>query len=183
MHRWAAFLLLGLTVAAAGQNPSKAQRGVASEISKQSSEKLLSEPMDWQDFSVRMLPDSQVSMSYNLVTSWIPGPDHKGMLRYKLRAAPDIYMGQAEPKKYPEVATPVQVDAFIRRIKKFQINLVFYDENGFIVRKIPIDFSFGVNEDDNVASLVANEAVQMDMDEYKNLIAQGSWQISRGIFS
>jgi len=130
---------------------------------------LLAKPMDWNERRVRMFEDSQVTMIFTLTTSWIPGPDHKGMFRYKMSAAPDVPTALNERAKYPELAGHEGIEQFIRRVNQCVISLVLYDPDGFILRKIPIEFSFGTDENAHVVALAANDAAQMDIDEYEKL--------------
>ncbi len=140
-------------------------------------EELLSTPQDWRSFSAHIVPNSKVSMTFRLKTSWIPGPDHKGMLRYQLTGAPDIYATLKNPSEYPEVATPERIESFIKRAGNHQIQMTFYDEDEFVTRKIPIDFMFAVGEDGHITSLIANDSMEMEKEEYKKLLLGGSWQI------
>jgi hypothetical protein len=131
---------------------------------------LLAKPMDWHEHRARMFENSQVTMIFTLTTSWIPGPDHKGMFRYKMSAAPEVPATLNERAKYPELSGHEGVEQFIRRVNQCLISLVLYDPDGFILRKVPIEFSYGADENAHIVALTANDAVQMDVEEYNKFV-------------
>jgi hypothetical protein len=124
---------------------------------------LLAKPMDWHEHKARMFDDSRVSMVFTLTTSWIPGPDHKGMFRYKMSAAPDIPTTLNERAKFPEFYGYEGIEHFIQRVNRCVISLDLYDPDGFLLRKVPIDAGA------HIVALSANDAIRMDVEEYKKL--------------
>jgi hypothetical protein len=179
MNRVATMALIAFCPLALAQVPNNSARPSAKIVSPNISwEKFLAAPSEWRSYSARIVANSQVSITFRMTTSWIPGPDHKGTLRYKLTAAPDLFTTLKSPSLYPEVANQEKIESFVKRLGDYRMSIVFYDKDGFVDRKIPIDFAYGVDDSGSVSSLLANDAVEMGMDDYKGLLTQGSWIIS-----
>jgi hypothetical protein len=174
-----ALVLTALSPFALAQAPSKIQRPSSKEPAPGITwEKFLAYSEDWASYSAKIVGGSQVSITFRMTTSWIPGADHQGLLRYKLTAAPDIYATLKAPSQYPEVASPAKVETFVKRLGQYRMQIVFSDKDGFVDRKIPVNFIFGVDDDGHITSLMANDGAQMSMEEYKQLLTQGGWVIS-----
>ena len=179
MNRAVALVLLALCPLALAQATSKGAHSAAKYAAPNFSwEKFLAPPSEWNSYSAKIVPKSQVSITFRMTTSWIPGHDHKGALRYKVTATPDLFAAMKTPASYPEVATPERVDSFVKRLGDYRMEIVFYDKDGFVDRKVPLNFGFGVDGDGHITSLFANDAVDMAMDEYKSLLLQGSYSIN-----
>jgi hypothetical protein len=132
-------------------------------------DQLLSVPIRWADASLHLFKDSDAVMIFKLDTSWIPGPDHQGMFRFKVRGipAPSLLSEQAaNPEKY----TPEAIEKFVGRVHACDLSLELYDSDDFKLRSVP------------VMGLDANSSVQMDASEYRKLKGTGSvggtWQMS-----
>jgi hypothetical protein len=134
-------------------------------------------PTEWRYFSTRMFQDSQVNIVFNLTTSWIPGPDHKGSFRFKMMATIKKPYSSEEQEKSPELYGQEATETLLRRAHECLIEMELYDTAGFILRDVPIPFSFGMGESGKVVALSANSAVQMDAEEYKKFLF-GSWVVT-----
>jgi hypothetical protein len=132
-------------------------------------------PVFWNAETVRMFKDSDVDMKYTLTTSWIPGPDHKGMFRYKMGVAP--LQTPERVKDAPELYTPNAIENLMKRAHRCIISVDLYDVDGFIVRRFDVGFSFGTNSSAQIVGLTANDFIQMDAAEYKKLTASGAWSV------
>jgi hypothetical protein len=137
----------------------------------------LAAPKDWPNFSTRMFQDAPLKIVFHLTTSWIPGPDHKGSFRFKLMAAPERAASMEEQDKSPELYSPEATANLLQRVHDCIIEIELYDSDGFILRDVPIPFSLGMGSSGNLVALSANNAVQMDADEYKKFIV-GSWIVT-----
>jgi hypothetical protein len=142
-----------------------------------STNSLLAAPMEWHYFSTRMFQDSQVNIVFNLTTSWIPGPDHKGSFRFKMTAITQKPPSAEEQDKSPELYGPEATEKLLRRVNDCLIEMELYDTDGFLLRDVPIPFSFGMGGSGKVVTLSANNAVQMDAEEYKKFLF-GSWVVT-----
>lgn len=155
--------------AQAGRNPKGPARPTVS----------LSKPVDWGSFSARMFNDSK-KVTFQLTTSWIPGEKQKGRMRYKLYAFPESDgVGQAAATD-PELAA--SEEKIMRRVYECSILLNLYDVDGFVLRKVAIPLSLGVDDALRVRRLSANDSVQMSAQEYRSFLgtakASGAWNIS-----
>lgn len=132
----------------------------------------LAKPIDFGIYSARMFSDDSRKVNFHLVTSWIPGESHKGMLRYKLSGLPTL-------PDSPDMRTQ---EEFIKRVADCAIFLNLDDKSGFVLRKELVTFGLGVDNDARISSLYANDSMQMDAQEYRELIgdstASGFWNVS-----
>lgn len=122
--------------------------------------------------------DSPWRTKFYLVTSWIPGREHKGYFRYQLRTSL-VYAPVGEA-----VAAQTMPQAF-SEFKKCSFFLELYDDGGFVLDKIPLYFQEMVGDTGAVTGMVANDSFQMDLYEYKKFIHAGlragpeaTWNIS-----
>jgi hypothetical protein len=172
MHRalWLALIALAIPVFPQAQNPSRkaARQPTANE--------LLAVPLEWNANSERLFKDSPVILFFDLTTSWIPGPDHKGMMRYRMSVAPKKPSSLAEQTD-PDLYGPDAIEKLLKRTHECVISVDFYDADKFILRRIDMPFSFGIDGSARVIALMANNFVQMDADEYKK-VSVGSWAVS-----
>jgi hypothetical protein len=138
----------------------------------------LARPTDWGSGTFRLLRKDSRQVTFALVTSWIPGENHKGMLRYKLRAFPAPSIGSSA--EHEDMNTPEAVENLMNRVHDCIISLELYDKDGFILRKHDIPFGFGVDAQEHLLALVANDSFQMDAEDYRKWIFEkggGSWTI------
>lgn len=163
MKRTLGFALIALSMSAYSQSKMSAAH------QNTSPNEALAKPLEWHEHKVRLFEDSEVSTVFTLTTSWIPGADHKGMFRYKVIAAPEIPPTLNERAKYPELSGYQGVEHFVRRMNQCLISLVLYDSDGFLLRKVPLSFALGADQDAHITALSANDATQMDADEYRKL--------------
>ena len=129
----------------------------------------LAKPAIWSRTTIRMFKDSTREVSFVLNTSWIPGPDHKGMFRYKLTGLPER-RSAADQLKANEVDTLESTEKFLDRVHTCDITLVLYDSDDFVLRRVSVILQRVVNDDAQVVNLLANSSVQMDQQEYVSLI-------------
>src|SRR5262249_49564438 len=138
----------------------------------------LSKPIDFGVYSARLFSEAR-KVNFSLTTSWIPGENHKGMLRYKINVAPQ----PTEPPD-PVLASDEDTATLMKRVHSCSIFVNLYDQDGFVLRRIHVIFDQGVDENVKLRSLYANEAVQMDAQEYRTFIGKadgteaGSWNMS-----
>ncbi len=171
MNRLALVALLFLSCLANAQSfPLK-------KTSPASSNSLLAAPMEWHYFSTRMFQDTSVNIVFNLTTSWIPGPDHKGSFRFKMMATTKKPLSTEEQDQSPELYGPEATEKLLRRVHDCLIEMELYDSDGFILRDVAIPFSLGIGTSGNLVALSANNAVQMDAEEYRKFIG-GSWIVT-----
>jgi hypothetical protein len=142
----------------------------------------LAKPLDWGIFSARLFSDSS-KISFTLSTSWIPGENQKGMLRYKAVAFPETSDSENQGKNGGWGAAGSEAEEkLMKRVSGCLITLQLYDADGFILRKIPVAFSRGVDDQARVNSLTANDAVQMDAHSYRDFAGtskrSGGWNVS-----
>jgi len=169
MNRALGFALIAFSIPAFPQAPKATHQLTKNER--------LAIPIKWNATSQRMFKDSEVNMTFNLSTSWIPGPDHKGMLRYKMEVAPQkppVYKEQPISNLY----SPDAIEKLVNRAHNCVISVDFYDADEFILRRIDIPFSFGVDSSAKIVALIANDFTQMDAGDYKKLVDKGHWAVS-----
>ena len=112
-----------------------------------------------------ILEDDTHLAVFHLVTSWIPGEQSKGYVRYRVTVTGEGVNLKDAPK-------------YIDRLYKCDYTLVFYDGDGFVLRRIPLIFMRGVSESRDVTELLANDISQMSLAEYKMFAGKGRWQIT-----
>ncbi len=141
----------------------------------------LAKPVDWGSFTARLFHDDPQKVNFHLVTSWIPGENHKGMMRYQLTAVP---ASPAVPSDNGE-AEPLDIESvqkLMKRVHRCGITLNLHDKGGFILRRHDVAFTLGVDDQVRVRSLYANDACQMDAQEYRDFVGNsagpGSWNVS-----
>lgn len=137
----------------------------------------ISKSVDMGIYKTRMFEDDSQQVSFYLVTSWISGKKHEGMLRYKLSA----WVAKAAPDNEGIIGpdNSAEAEKIVRRISRCAVTLNLYDKEDFLVRKHEVSFSVGIDEKEaRVGSLLANDSFQMDAQEYREFIDSGSWSIS-----
>ena len=98
------------------------------------------------------------------------------MLRYKLSAF-------SEAAKLDMDAAEVEAaEKLMKLVSPCLITLNLYDADGFILRKIPVPFSLGIDDRARVNSVNANDVAQMDGHSYRDFVGTsnrgGSWNVS-----
>ncbi len=138
----------------------------------------LTKPIDCGTFTTRLFSDSN-KVIFQLSTSWIPGEKHKGLMRYKLKAFPEVTGSQTSATDRQESTLD---EVLLKRVHACDIFLHLYDSDGFMLRSINVSFTFGVDDQARVRDLFTNSSVQMDAQEYRqfvgNVNAPGSWNVS-----
>lgn len=170
-----AMLVVTCGLGLAQQSPTKAPSTHAPRDS------VLATPIYWSELHLRMFKDTVSTVDFDLVTSWIPGENHKGMFRFKLSAAPKRPALGAKLPSNIDYDNPEEVEKFIKRVHRCSIFLRVYDSDGFLLREVPVIFDSGTGSDGRITALFANSAVQMDADEYRKLIGNASSAGSYGI--
>jgi len=134
----------------------------------------LAKPMDWGTYSSRLFKDSR-KVRFSLATSWIPGENHKGMMRYKMGARPD------DPTASDDL-TFEATELLMRRTENCIITLNLFDSDNFLLRQAVVPFGLGVDDQGRVIALHANSSIQMDAQEYRKFAGTppdgGSWNVS-----
>ncbi len=134
----------------------------------------LSKAADMGTSDQRMFEDEPQRIKFRLVTSWIPGEKHQGMIRYKMFAWVD------KPKVGESAATEPDesVEKLLKRVSRCAITLELYDKDEFVLRRHVVPFIRGVDpEHARLLALHANDSFQMDAQEYRQFIDSGSWTI------
>lgn len=124
-----------------------------------------------------MFEDDTRQVSFYLATSWIPGEKHVGMLRYKMSA----WVSKATPdeKGVFGIDDSEEAEKLMKRISMCKIALNLFDKDDFLIRKHDVPFEAGVTEKDaRMQSLLANDSLQMDAEEYREFIDSGSYSVS-----
>ena len=180
MNRISATLLLACSALCLAQAPGGGAKN--SNAPRQSNkDELLAKPVDWNEHQAHIFKGSSAIMVFRLATSWIPGEDHKGMLRYKLSAYPKKPTTDAEMAQETTLDTPEHVEMFVSRVSRCQIFLDLFDADGFQLRRDPVPLDLGVDQNARLQALTANKSAQMDADEYRMLIGDGKTSGSYGI--
>jgi len=127
----------------------------------------LAKPLDCGAYSSRLFSDSK-KVKFLLATSWIPGENRKGMMRYRMGASPDDTKVGDDPEA---------TERLLRRVQHCVIELNLFDANDFLLRKTVVPFGLGVDDQGRVIALHANSSVQMEAQEYREFVG-GSWNVS-----
>jgi hypothetical protein len=141
---------------------------------------VLARPFDLGSADYRLFRKDSRQVTFKLVTSWIPGENHKGMLRYKLTASPTPSTGSSAETNDDATNSPEAVEHFMNMVHGCTISLNLYDKDGFILRKHDVPFGFGNDAQAHVIALWANDSFQMDAADYRVWISEkvgGSWGI------
>jgi len=173
MNRALVLLLIAFSIPV----PAQSQKPTGKATYQFTENERLEFPLIWDAETVRMFKDSEVDMKFTLTTSWIPGPDHKGMFRYKMGASPKKPPTLREQLNLPELYGPDAIEKLLKRTHDCIISVDLYDVDGFILRRFDVGFSFGTNSDAQIVGLTANNFIQMDAAEYKKLSASGAWSV------
>jgi hypothetical protein len=139
----------------------------------------LSIPQSWSSITLRLFKDSDRQIVLSLATSWIPGDNHQGLFRYKIKGFP---VELTPEERASEMNIPEANEKFLRRAHACSMELDLYDSDEFILRKVPLPpFNYLLSSDGKIVGLDLNEAVQMDASEYRRLIGtpsqSGSWNL------
>jgi len=130
---------------------------------------------------IRIFPDDPRKTNFTLITSWIPGAEHKGFFRYQLFV---FVMDASASDKILFDATPPEqgwgIPETIDRLQKCLLFLNTYDDGGFVLQKIPLFFTTRVDDHGVATGLSANDSSQMDLNNYQSFLAakpDSSWEI------
>lgn len=130
---------------------------------------------------IRIFEDDPRQFRFILLTSWIPGHEHKGFFRYQLSVAVLPVPPSPNPLYSP---TPPQqgwgVSETIDRLHNCTLFLSVYDDGGFVLQKIPLILQRTVDDQSVIVGLSANDSSQMDLKDYQNFLSanpQASWNI------
>jgi hypothetical protein len=171
-RRKALVIVLFLLFSSASQPQSKRTTDASNEV--------LSIPESWTSTTLRLFKDSDRKIVFSLATSWIPGDNHQGLFRYKIKGLP---VELTPEDRALEMNIPEENEKFLRRAHACSIELELFDSDEFILRKVPIpSFTYLSSDDGKIVGLNLNEAVQMDASEYRRLLGKpsqsGSWNLS-----
>ena len=131
---------------------------------------------------VKFFEDDPRNARFELITSWIPGSDNKGLFRYKVNV--EIEPPTAEDKALFTQTPPKGgwgIPESLDRLQRCGFTLRLLDEGGFILQKIPITLIKTVDDKGIVASLNDNDSSPMQFSEYKSFMAAtptGSWELT-----
>lgn len=134
----------------------------------------LASAKNWTPVALRLFPEMSDKVRFTLATSWIPGEQNKGSMRYRLTAQRQIPPGVIAP-------ADEGTDWLLRNASRCTFFVQLYDADGFLLRSIPIHFDFVVDDSTPgktqlVTALNANSASQLSADEYRLFVHGGSWQ-------
>ncbi len=137
--------------------------------------------------TINAIPHDIHAANFTLMTSWIPGPTNKGILRFKVH-------GWVEERPHTQTEAVADghgnfvesdsgtiyndgIPLYLQQLRSCMFDLLMYDDAGFKLREIPLVFVGGV---DGVTALLtsldANDSVPMSAEEYRHSI-KGSWNI------
>lgn len=129
--------------------------------------------------TLHVFADDPRPVFFDLVTSWVPGKDKKGELRFIVKSSvfdvPDEEQGDKPP------VGGWGIPAVMGRLHNCEFKLVLYDQWGFVLEKVPLVFVGSVNEKSEVTELTANDFTQMDMQDYRNYlkaVEEKSWNLN-----
>jgi hypothetical protein len=142
----------------------------------------LGKPVNWGALRMHLFTDTQMTMTFTMATSWIPGPDHQGMFRYRILAEPELPSSKVEQFSHPEMYSIEGIEKFVERVHDCTIFVELLDSDQFKLRSIPVTFQEAVDEGAVLKGLTANSSEQMDANEYRSFLgtesASGSWLVS-----
>lgn len=101
--------------------------------------------------------------TFFLHTSWIPGSDKSGSMRYKAEAAPSNDAG-------PEANA-----LFLIKASHCKLAYELIDAQGFKLRTIPLEFLLVNDDKHQVESIEANGTIPMSKDEYISIAKESSF--------
>jgi hypothetical protein len=130
---------------------------------------------------IKLFANDPRSTKFSLTTSWILGPDSKGMFRYKLKV--EVEPPTAVAKALYNATPPPGgwgIPETLQRIHLCTYTLRIFDDGGFIVQKIPLQLIRSVDDAGIDINLSTNEATPMSFTAYKSFMAaddSDSWGI------
>lgn len=165
-------------------SPILAQNPTNRSVPQQSTEvQRLAKPVNWATLRLHLFTDTQMQMNFTMATSWIPGPDHQGMFRYRISAEPELPSSKIEQLSHPEMYSVEGIEKFIHRVHDCSLFVELLDSDQFKLRSMLVTFQEEVDDKAVLRGLYANSSEQMDANEYKSFLgtesASGSWQVSR----
>jgi hypothetical protein len=125
-----------------------------------------------------LFKDSNKKIAFSLATSWIPGDNHQGLFRYKIKG---LQVELTPEQRALEMNVAEANEKFLIRAHACSMELELYDSDEFILRKVPMPSFNYLSSDGKIVGLNLNEAVQMDASEYRRLVGtpsqSGSWNL------
>jgi len=135
----------------------------------------LSKAVDYGVVDFRMFEDEPQKLSFHLMTSWIPGEKRQGMLRYKMV----VFVPKPVSFDPLEANAPSKADtAILSRLARCSISLELYDKDDFVLRSHSMQFKKIMDENAQLDSLRANDALQITGQEYRQFLNAGRWTVS-----
>ncbi len=126
---------------------------------------VLNKGRDWEPLTLSPLNGNDHAAIFSLSTSWIPGESHKGYFRYRI-----AIRGNGVSLK--------ESSTYFTKLNSCKFSLVLYDSEGFKLRTIDLVFDEGLSDSGDIVALTSNDMAQMDLADYKTLLAGGRWNIS-----
>lgn len=130
---------------------------------------------------IRIFEDDPRKFQFILLTSWIPGHEHKGFFRYQLSAT--VLSVPPSPNPLYKPTPPSQgwgIPETIDRLHNCMLFLDVFDDGGFVLQKIPLIFQRTVDDQSVTIGLSANDSSQMDLHDYQSFLnakPETSWDI------
>jgi len=117
---------------------------------------------------------TEEKIEFALKTSWIAGEKREGMFRYKMTVSVPLVAFLQD--------SDVMKDANAKLLGKLRsclLSLELHDADDFVVRRHPMKF-VGVIEEEKgrLATLTANDAFQLSVEEYRAFTRDGSWNVA-----
>jgi hypothetical protein len=135
----------------------------------------LSKAADCGVASFALFKDDPRKVMFHLTTSWIPGEQKQGMLRYKMV----VFMPKPLLDDPLKASTTNEADAAIlNRLALCSISLELHDKDDFVLRIHVMPFRRVLDAEARLHSLLANDIFQMNSQEYRQFLSGGSWTIS-----
>ena len=162
-------VLLTLTLARVG-SAQQGQAQARGKVDSATSDAALARPFAC-GLSTNRLVEGWKPVTVTLVTSWVPGENSKGMLRYKLAAFPTENLNPTD-NTTPNAGAPESesIEELMTGVGKCRIFLELYDADGFLLRKFEVYLNRGVDEQGRLHSLVTNDSIQMQAQEYRQFV-------------
>jgi len=135
------------------------------------------------DAGIRVLPilSGDLRQAFvTLSTSWVPGPDHKGMFRYKVKIT-SFQPSLSVQAKTPEPSYGWDFSTLIDKFHSCDYTLRVFDKGEFILRRIPLAFLTDVDDAGKSSAISANDMSSMDLDEYRSFLSANkniSWDVT-----
>jgi hypothetical protein len=169
---FALFSVLALSAPANAQ----AQHHPRSTVSQAAVEEALEAPARYDELRFHPFDASSATATgatalATLITSWIPGEDHKGMMRYKLRIDNVVIPGYEDGGGALSEQNYVkeQTQLFFTLVRGLSlVSFTLFDKDGFTLRDRTVPLS-GSTDNGVIVALDANSYVSMSQHEYEQV--------------